>query len=198
MRIKKRPICLNDLVEKPDESGDVESTNKKLKEAGDVDKSDLEEKDQRQNSLELEEQCVVCEEKLRLGTEHEDIETPTGSSESSYAAILNTVFNNSKHPFSSGKICLSCKVHIKKLSLLQNQVNLVKKDLLTRASKKLEGNSVEQEQEEVSGQDTEVDIVEEEVVVDENDVTKAKQKKRPKYKNMLNRKNLHSQYLHVY
>ena len=189
MRKRKRPAYLNDFVQNPEENGDEESqskikSNKKLKKAAeDVEKSNIEEKEENKILVEsLEGQCALCEEKLEPGQGQEDINTSTGSSNSSYATILNAVFDNSEQAiprllFSSGIICLKCKVPIKDLDLFQNKIIGLKKVILTRASKKLE--AISGGKEEVSSPNP--DNVQEEAVdeEDEEDVTKAEEKKRP-------------------
>ena len=198
MRKRKRPAYLNDFVQNPEESGDVEvenpteikSNNKKLKRADDkVEKSKQVEKKKEQSSSRnnkeilvesLEGECTLCEEKLS-GLGQQDISTSTGSSDSSYATILNEVFNNSglsipRLLFSSGQICLQCKVPIKDLDLFQNKIIGLKKVILAKASKKLEGIMGEQN-EEVSNPESH-DVREEVVADDEDDVTKAEEKRR--------------------
>ena len=181
MRKRKRSTSLN-------KSSDVES--KKFKEADDdVGKSEIEVKDKEEMKTKiqdeeetqvdsLEGQCSLCTENLEAG--HEDIETAIGSSDSSYATILNAVFNsnsseqtNPRLSFSSGKICLPCKVDIRELDQLQNRVICLKEDILSRASRKPKGISVEQ-REQTSNPDS--DDTEEDF--DEH-VTKAEEKKRP-------------------
>ena len=194
MRKRKKPTYLNDFVQNPEETEDLEppdemKTNKKLKRAADLDdleKSGIEEKEQEEKEIlvdSVEGQCSLCEERLDTGTGQEDIKNPTGSSDSSYATILNAVFNNSQHlpsdqaiprlVFSSGQICRLCKDPIKHLDLLQNKVIGLKKVILTRASKKLEGISGKQKEEE-SIPEPEADVV------DDGHLTNAKKKKRKK------------------
>ena len=196
MRKRKKPSYLNDFVQNPEETEDVESpddiiTNKKLKGADDVEKSERVEKEKERTATEdearnekevqvdsVEGQCSLCEEKLDTGQDHEDIETATGSSDSSYATILTAVFKDSQHfpsdktiprlLFSSGKICRLCKNPIKQLDLLQNKIIGLKKVIFNRASKKLEGISGKQK-EVASSPDPDVDT---------DNLTKAKKKKR--------------------
>ena len=182
MRKRKRSTSLN-------KSSDVES--KKFKEADDgVGKSEIEVKDKEEMKTKIQDeeetqvdsmegQCSLCTEKLEAG-HWPDLETAIGSSDSSYATILNAVFNsnsseqtNPRLSFSSGKICLPCTVDIRELDQLQNQVICLKEDLLTRASRKREGISV-QPRGQISSPDS--DVTEEDF--DEH-VTKAEEKKRP-------------------
>ena len=179
MRKRKRSTSLN-------KSSDVES--KKFKEADDdvgkfeievKDKEEMETKTQDEEETQvdsLEGQCSLCTEKLEAG--HEDLETAIGSSDSSYATILNAVFNSNSSErlsFSSGKICLPCKADIRELDQFQNRVICLKEDILSRASRKPKGISVEQ-REQTSNPDS--DDTEEDF--DEH-VTKAEEKKRPEF-----------------
>ena len=170
MRKKNKPSkIIRNPIEDDDDGGQSEREDKEQTES-----------EAQNESLELEGHCIcrLCEENLDTGTGREDIETPTGSSDSTYATVLNTLFNNSEQAsplFSSGKICLPCKDHIKELDLVQSQVIGVEKEILDRASQKLEGISGEQE-EEVSSPNP--DVVGEEAVVTD-DVTIAVEKKRP-------------------
>ena len=194
MRRRKKPTYLDDFVQNTEETEDVEPAdevkrNEKLKRADDVEKSKVEETEEEEETetgagaekevvvAGVEGQCTLCDERLDTGQGQEDIETSTGSSDSSYASILNTVFSSSQQVnseqiisrliFSSGKICRLCKDPIKHLDLLQNKIIGLKKVILTRASKKLEGISGKQK-EKVSRPEADVD----------DDATKAKKKKR--------------------
>jgi len=162
MRKRKKPKHLNDFIEtKEDEDEDLTTkteTNKKLIVSVEdivISNSEVKGKEaeadqiftQREDSEALMEvesldgKCCLCEENLLIS---DDIETSTGSSDSSYANILNSVFNfkqdfptNRNIPrlrFSSGKICVFCKTPIRDLDLLQNKVIGLKKLLFIRAS----------------------------------------------------------------
>ena len=171
MRKKNKPTKIIRNPIEDDDGGQSEREDKEQTES-----------EAQNESLELEGHCIcrLCEEKLDTGTEREDIETPTGSSDSTYATVLNTLFNNSEQAsplFSSGKICLPCKDHIKELDLVQSQVIVVEKEILDRASQKLEGISGEQE-EEMSSPNPDV-VGEEAVVTDDVTIAVAVEKKRP-------------------
>ena len=174
MRKKNKPTkIIRNPIEDDDDGGQSEREDKDIEQT---------ESEAQNESLELEGHCIcrLCEEKLDTGTGREDIDTPTGSSDSTYATVLNTLFNNSEQAsplFSSGKICLPCKDHIKELDLVQSQVIGVEKEILDRASQKLEGISGEQE-EEVSSPNLDV-VEEEDVVTDDADVKMAVEKQRP-------------------
>lgn len=201
MRRRKKPIYLNNFVQNTEEieTRDLEPTeeikrNKKLKRSDNVDDNDVEKSKVEENEEEeetdtvageekevqvagVEGQCSLCEERLDTEQGQEDILTSTGSSDSSYASILNMVFSNAQNVnseqiiprlvFLSGQICRLCKDPIKHLDLLQNKIIGLKKVILTRASKKIEGISCKQ-REEVSNLEPNVD----------DDATQTKKKKK--------------------
>ena len=155
MRKRKRPKYLNDFVQNSNDTEDsiIESkSTKKQKVAADGKfQSEHEENDFEEKLVESEAgQCCLCDEKLTARST--DIQTSTGSSEASYATILNSVFKadseqnftSEKIPplrFSTGEICLYCKAPIQNLDLFQNKAIGLKKVLLNRISKKLKGTS---------------------------------------------------------
>ena len=84
--------------------------------------------------------CCICEEKMSSKI---DIVNSTGSSELSYAEVLNDLFSSKamemipKLSFTTGNICVFCKVPIQDLDLLQHKVKGLIKVILTRLSAKL-------------------------------------------------------------
>ena len=196
------PCCLEEEIK----------SNKKLRSDEDVEDSEIEGKEEeeiierssssseKQNLVESSvDGCCLCEVKLTKG---ENIETSTGASDSSYANILNTVFmidddtsdrNRPRLHFSSGQVCLSCKVTIRDLDFFQNKVLRLKKVLLDRASSKIERltASSKQTNEEKSTEpepgirvtkEDDVDVVTEEEDETKVDTEKRMRKTRPKTK----------------
>ena len=107
MRQRKRPKYLNDFVQNSNDAEDsiIESkSTKKQKVAADGKfQSEHEENDFEEKLVESEAgQCCLCDEKLTGRSI--DIQTSTGSSEASYATILNSVFKaDSEQNFTSEK-----------------------------------------------------------------------------------------------
>ena len=158
MRKRKRPNYLSDYDnvfceegnEKDTTKTDVNSKKKKPKIS-----VNIETKNETEKLMEnLVGQCCICEETLMDGT---DIQDSTGSSDSSYADILNSTFsgNNQQNSasqqfprlrFSSGKICSFCKVPIQDIDLFQNKVIGLKKVLHNRVTVKVRESVVVEKQ----------------------------------------------------
>ena len=84
--------------------------------------------------------CCICEETMSSKI---NIENSTGSSEMSYAEVMNNLFSSNslevtpKLSFKTGNICVFCKVPIQDLDLLQHKVKGLIKVILTRLATKM-------------------------------------------------------------
>ena len=131
-RNRKRPPYLDDFYDSEDEHKATSNDTNSSKGI----ENDLEIKS-------LDGHCCVCEAKLTNGF---DIESSTGSSELTYATVLNNVFQNvleenslPRLSFRTGQLCAFCKVPIQDLDLLQHKVIGVTKVIISRLEKKLKG-----------------------------------------------------------